>query len=120
MAESNPNLDQAASALHRLSQWCSVLAAWQLGTKSKGSPTNDAVQDHRYDSLNLRADMDALVALLISKGVISREEYMAALAAAADSLNRQYEKKFPGVQATDGGLKLNRELAGPWMAKLPQ
>ena len=121
MPDAAPTLQAAAhSALKRLTKWRAILAGWQLGSKAKGQPACDAVRDHREATLVVRAELDALTATLISTGVLNHEEYLKALALAADRNNALLEKRFPGVKTTEQGIELDRDLAKPWMSKFPK
>jgi len=102
----NGNTD-AATALNRLAKWRSLLAGWQLGTRPKGDPESDAVRDHREVTLILRAEVNALVSLLMHKGVFTQEEWLAALAEEAELLDKAMSRRFPGVAATDDGLSMD-------------
>jgi len=108
MTESrNPTLD----ALNRLAKWRTLLTGWQLGTRAKGDPEGDAVRDHREVTLLLRAEINALTALLLSNRVFTAGEYQAALAEEAEALNADLERRFPGVTAHDDGLHIDPQKA---------
>lgn len=100
-----------SKALNRLAKWRTVFAGWQLGTRAKGDPECDAVRDHRELTLMLRAELNALVALMVAKKVFTAEEYNAQLDIEADHLSKSFEKRFPGFKATDYGLDVNVALA---------
>ena len=91
-------------ALNRLCKWRSVFAGWQLGTRTDTDPEARAVRDHREVTILLRAEVSALVALLIEKGVFTVEEFNQQCIVEAEHLERAYEKKFPGFKATDSGM----------------
>lgn len=97
----------AAVALNRVAKWRTLLAGWQLGTRAKGDPESDAVRDHRELSILLRVEVTALVDLLIRKGVISSAEFQAAIEREANLLSKDFERRFPGVRATDSGLTMD-------------
>jgi hypothetical protein len=107
-------------ALNRLAKWRAILTGWQLGTREKGDPTSDAVRDHREVTLLLRAEVSALVMLLIEKGVFTAEEIDQQLVIEAQHLERGLEKRFPGARASDDGMHLDTALVTPWMSKFPQ
>lgn len=98
-------------ALNRLAKWRTVFAGWQLGTRAKGDPESDAVRDHRELSIMLRAENNALLRVLVDKGLVSVDEYHLALTKEAEQLNVDYQRRFPGFQATDDGLVMNIALA---------
>jgi hypothetical protein len=97
--------------LNRVTKWRVLFTGWQLGTRPKGDPEGDAVRDHREVTTLLRVEMSALAGLLIAKGVITAEEYTAALHNEARLLNADYERRFPGIKSTDYGLQFNTEAA---------
>jgi hypothetical protein len=105
----------AGAALNRLAKWRTVLAGWQLGTRPQGDPESDAVRDHRELSLLLRAEVAALAALLIAKGIFTVEEFTRQVAAEAELLERALEKRFPGARATDDGITIDFAQAEAWL-----
>jgi len=102
------------AALNILAKWRALFTGWQLGTRPKGDPEGDAVRDHREVTILLRAEMSALTELLIDKGIITQQEFEASLEAEAKHLCADYEKRFPGVEATPDGLSMDRRVL-PWM-----
>lgn len=94
-------------ALERLAKWRAVFAGWQLGTRPKGDPESDAVRDHRELSIFTRAELSATTNLLIKKGVFTFEEFSAQLTEEAVALDVAYEKKFPGFNAEDYGIRMS-------------
>ena len=104
-------------ALNRLAKWRVLLTGWQLGTREKGDPEGDAVRDHREVTLLLRAEVNALVYLLVEKDLVSEAEWNEALAREAELLQRSLEGRFPGVKATDDGLTIDPRRAASWMGK---
>jgi hypothetical protein len=97
--------------LNRLAKWRSLFAGWQLGTRPIGDPECDAVRDHREATIIQRAELSALTGLLIEKGVFTAEEFGVVLAHEADQLSQDYERRFPGVKATDIGLEMDGRAA---------
>jgi hypothetical protein len=107
----------AARALNTLAKWRAHFAGWQLGTRAKGDPESDAVRDHRELTILLRAEMTALTDVMIRKGLMSAAEFDAALEREAIQLNKDYERKWPGVKAGPTGLSydLARIREAGWM-----
>lgn len=99
------------AAMNRLTKWRAVFAGWQLGTRPKGDPECDAVRDHREATICLRVEVSALSKLLIDKGIFTLEEYQQGLINEAELLSKDYEKKFPGMKATDIGIQYDRRAA---------
>ena len=97
--------------LNRLAKWRSLLAGWQLGSRPKGDPEADAVRDHREVTLMLRAEVNAITQILLTKRVMTREEWAVALINEAQELDESLSKRFPGVASTDDGLSMTAEAA---------
>lgn len=97
--------ERCIQALNRLCKWRTIFAGWQLGTRSDTDPEARAVRDAIDVRLLLRVEVSALVLLLERKGIFTTEEWETELAAEADRLNHDYEKKFPGFRATDEGIE---------------
>lgn len=96
--------------LNRLAKWRNVLAGWQLGTRVKGDPEGDAVREHREATLLLRAELNALVNLLIDKGNFTEEEFRAYSHASAETQCSVLEERFPGFRAVDNGIEADARI----------
>lgn len=107
MTSAQTTAERADRAVQRLAKWRSLFAGWQLGTRPKGDPECDAVRDHREVTILLRAEVTALTGLLIRKGLFTAEEFTEALGEEALQLEADYQRRFPGVQATDDGLNFD-------------
>jgi len=101
-------------ALNILTKWRVLFTGWQLGTRPKGDPEGDAVRDHRELTILLRAEVTAFTALLRAKGVFTDDEWLAALEREAGLLAASYERRFPGVTATEDGLTIDKRALA-WM-----
>lgn len=106
-------------ALNRLCKWRTILAGWQLGTRPDTDPETQAVRDHRDATLILRAEVSALVALLVDKGVFTPHEFEKQVAEEADYHSKQLEEQFPGAKATDSGMDIDLQRAIAWMKDFP-
>lgn len=106
--------ERTMRALNILTKWRTLFTGWQLGTRPKGDPEGDAVRDHRELTMLLRAEVTAFTALLREKGVFTDDEWLAALEREAIALDRDYERRFPGVTANESGLTIDKR-ALPWM-----
>lgn len=95
------------ASLNRLAKWRSVFAGWQLGTRLDTDAECRAVRDHREVTILLRAEVSALIGLLIEKDVFSTDEFSAALGREAESLSAHYSRRFRGMEATDGGIQMD-------------
>jgi hypothetical protein len=119
MPSGQSNTADPRRSLERLSKWRSLFAGWQLGTRAVGDPESDAVRDHREATIIQRAELSALTALLVKKGVFTAEEFSTTLAREADQLSQDYERRFPGVTATDIGLQIDHRAAQTMKGWLP-
>lgn len=101
-------------SLNRLAKWRMLFAGWQLGTRTKSDPEAEAVRDHREATLLLRAEVYAISALLIAKGVFTPDDLHTQVGREAEELMALLERRFPGVVAHDAGLRLDKRVL-PWM-----
>lgn len=92
--------------LNALCKWRRVFMNWQLGNKPKGDHEADAVVDHREATMLCRAELNAMTALLIQKGVFTELEFTAQLEVEAEELSRKYSEKFPGYAANETGITM--------------
>lgn len=104
----NASLDKA---LNKLAKWRAVFAGWQLGTRADTDPECQAVRDHREVTLFLRAEVNALAAVLAEKDPTFMQRFEHHLEVEADILSKSYEGKFPGMKATDYGISFSPEAA---------
>ena len=110
-------------ALNRLCKWRSVFAGWQLGTqwingdaaRMKGLA---AIRDAADARLVMRVEMNALLGLLIKKGIITKGEWDRALCLEAEVYATDLEGMFPGFKATDMGLDIDIAKANETMERL--
>ena len=72
------------------------------------------MRDHREATILLRAEVTAFTGLLREKGVFTDEEWLAALEREANELAEAFERKFPGVTATENGLTIDKRALA-WM-----
>jgi hypothetical protein len=98
-------------ALNKLAKWRSVFTGWQLGTRMKGDAEADAVRDHREMSILLRAEVNALLALLVEKKVITEEQWLHYIHKEAQQLDKDFESRFPGFKTTDVGVDIDVQVA---------
>jgi hypothetical protein len=94
----------ADASLNRLAKWRSVFAGWQLGTRPRGDGECEAVRDHREATLLLRAEVNALTAILLNAKIVDQDTLMRVVGEEAEYLSAALEKKFPGAEATDAGM----------------
>lgn len=97
------------SALNRLHKWRKIFVSWQLGTRPDTDGEALAVADHRSLSLLMRAEINAMTALFIKKGVFTEEEFVTQVIEEAKLMDRDMEGRFPGVRAVNEGLAIDIE-----------
>lgn len=97
-------MESLQDALNRLGKWRVLFTGWQLGTRPKGDPEGDAVRDHREATIMLRAEVSAMTVALAKCVPDFGEAFHAALMKECELLNGDYERRFPGVTATQDGL----------------
>lgn len=105
-------------ALNKLAKWRKFFAGWQLGTRLDTDGEYKAVADQRELFMIMRAELNALVWLLVSKGVFTQAEFDKALEVAARQLDHSYEERFPGFRTTAMGLSMKMPEAAETMRRL--
>lgn len=85
-------------------KWRSVFAGWQLGTRAEDDPECRAVRDQRELLLSMRAELNALIQLLIREKVFSYNDWCKQMCEEIDILDKAYEERFPGFQVSAMGL----------------
>jgi hypothetical protein len=96
-------------ALNRLGKWRSIYAGWQLGTKPDTDGPTKALRDNAEAKLILRVEVNAISRLLIEKGVITADEFMATITNECDEMQKMLENKFKGMKAKDGGMEMTKD-----------
>lgn len=95
------------AACNRLAKWRSWFAGWQLGTQPASHGPIRALRDASEARLLMRAELTGLASVLLTKGLITEDEYQEAIAREADFLSESLSQRFPGVEATDLGLTMD-------------
>ena len=85
----------------------------------KDDPEFLAVRDHREITILMRAELSAMLRILLHKGFFTIEEYNDMLAAESLALSRLYESRWPGATAHEDGIHLEVEKSNAWMSKFP-
>lgn len=93
--------------LNKLLKWRTVLVGRILGTRSDTDPQARGYRDLFDKVLILRVEQTALLTVLLKKGIVTELEIQAAVEDEADLLEKDYQKAFPGVRATDIGLDID-------------
>ena len=112
-------MDLYDDAVQRLCKWRNVFVSWQLGTRLKEDPVACAVRDHREVTILLRAEVSALTAMLVRKGVFTVDEFRQQLAEESEHLNKAYEQKFPGFTAELDGIHMQLPEAAATLRTFP-
>ena len=112
--------EAALRALNRLCKWRMVLVGRLIGTRSDDDVIAQGYRDLFEKLLILRAEKSAIVELLIKKGIVTESEFCEQLGQEAVGLEMEYQKRFPGIRATDSGLDFyDVEKVREWMKNWP-
>lgn len=98
---------RANRALQKLAKWRALLAGWHLGSAVKLEPGVQAMRDLREAVLMHRAELSALVALLVEKKVFTVLEFTDANGREAAFLDAMMAQQFPGYHTTDAGITIH-------------
>jgi hypothetical protein len=110
--QSSSGIDQAYHlATNRLCKWRTVLVGWMIGSKHRDEPGVQAHRDAADARLLQRVELNALTALMITKGFFTREEFMAQVVEECGHQERSLEQLFPGYRANDAGISVDPKLA---------
>lgn len=104
--------------VNKLCKWRRLFMIWQLGQRPKGDPEADAVVDHRELTMLMRAELNALTAMLIQKAVFTQVEFTAQVHVECEHLSDQYAKKFPGFDSAEDGLTIDLARARETMQRI--
>jgi aspartate oxidase len=74
------------------------------------------VRDHREVTMLMRAEINALTALLLKKGVCTQEELQQQMILEFEHLDAAFEQRFPGIRTTIEGLDIDPKVAPITMA----
>lgn len=108
------------AALNKLAKWRIVFASWQLGTRTDEDAECRAIKHHLELSIILRAELNAVIFVLLEKQVVSEDDWAAAVLGAAERLDADYQALFPGFRTTQDGLSINGAIAKDTMAGWPK
>jgi hypothetical protein len=96
--------------MNRVVQWKEILANWQLGTKDDSDGSFRALQDLHDTTMRKSVKLEALVELLLSRGIIRPEDLLEKQIELAVRLDQSLEVKFPGVKVTDSGIQVDEDV----------
>ncbi len=91
-------------SLNKLCKWRSVMAGWLFGTRAMDSPGTQGMRDLAEKWLIMRAENNALAGLLIEKKLIRADEFEKRIQKEADWLDRDMERRFPGMRTNATGV----------------
>lgn len=103
------------SAMNKLAKWRTVFASWQLGTRVSGDAECNAVKDHREVTILLRAEVTALLSILLQKKICTDLEFAEVLKRECELLDEDYEKRFPGFKTHQYGVDIDLNKAAKTM-----
>jgi hypothetical protein len=99
-----------AKLMNRVVQWKEILANWQLGTKDDSDGSFRALQDLHDTTMRKGVKLEALVELLLARGIIRPEDLLEKQIELAVRLDQSLEVKFPGVKVTDSGIQVDEDV----------
>lgn len=106
-------------ALNKLCKWRSILAGWHGGTRSINQPGTQAMRDLMDKWLIMRAENNAIAALLLEKGIVTSKDFSRRIEAEAFLMDKDMEKQFPGFRSSDAGIDIyDVNLANQTMKRL--
>lgn len=105
-------------ALNKVTKWRKFFASWQLGTRPDTDGEYKAVADQRELFILLRVEVTALTDLMFKKGIITQAEFSAAVEREARTLDKDYQKRFPGFSTSLLGLHMKLPEVRETMRKL--
>lgn len=105
------NVETCERVLNRVLKWRRWFVGWQLGTRPINDPEAAAISDHRELSMLLRIEVNALLSLLVAKGIVTRNEFEEQVKVEALTLDAAYRRRFPGVKTVTDGLALDTNVA---------
>lgn len=91
--------------LNKLCKWRSIFSGWMFGSKAINAPGVQAMRDFAEKWLVMRAENNAVMQLLLAKGIVTQEEFHAQLMLEAEFLDRQMEHQFPGMRTIADGVE---------------
>lgn len=99
---------QAWLVANKVAKWRTVLAGRLIGT-SVDDPRAKGYKDLCEKLILYRADLNALTALLIKKGVFTQVEFTEQNIEEMVALDEAYEQQFPGFKTSQEGLIIGPE-----------
>jgi hypothetical protein len=108
-----------SDALQKLCKWRQILAGWHGGTKGMKDAGVQALRDEAEHRLLVRAELNTVLMMLITKGVFTVEEFTKALDSEAALHDADMQRKFPGFETTLEGVTItDSETANATMKRL--
>lgn len=96
--------NQLNRLVRKISHWKVVFANWQLGTRDNNDGAFLAIQDAKEADLRTNIKLDALIKLLLERGLVSEECLLVEQIDVANKLETSLEGKFVGAVANDDGM----------------
>lgn len=90
--------------LNKLCKWRSIFAGWMFGTRAMDRPGTAAMRDLAEKWLIMRAENNAILGMLIEKKLFTSHDFEKRLMKEADWLDRDMERRFPGMKTTETGV----------------
>lgn len=107
------------AAYEKLGKWRLAFMARMLGTVPREDKRFVPYKDLFENLIFRRAEINALAKVLIDKQVVTPVEWLNYMTEEAKLFDEDLEKVFPGYKATEFGLDVDLDVAGPMIAKWP-
>jgi hypothetical protein len=122
MSETKDQIIEAYQrALNRLNHWGMLLTGRIAGTLRADDPRSKGYRDLFQKFLIQRAEVNAITAILLEKGITTREDLTKRITDEATHLDQLHEQQYPGVRSTDSGLDFyDLPKVQTWMKGWPQ
>jgi hypothetical protein len=91
-------------ALQQLCKWRTVLAGWHMGSGFVDTPGVSAMRDLMDKWLIMRAENNAIMRLLLDKGIMTPADFQKQLEEEAVHLDEDMAQMFPGFRSSQEGI----------------
>lgn len=89
--------------VNRIRHWRTHIAQLVVGP-AHGTPPFAALEHMAEQQLLQRIETNAIVGILLTAGIVTKEDAGAIMQLEAQKLEAQLERRFPGFRATDEGI----------------
>lgn len=91
-------------AMNRVVKWAGFFTRWQLSKYTKDDPQVRALEKINQARIVARIEMNAIVKLMLLKGVITQDEFYQQMIEEAADFDRGMMQEYRGFHVTDTGV----------------